>query len=70
VEFARSLPRTTTGKVLKRELRAQLAAARDGQAERGEHDASGASGAESGNRRERTYGCTDGPQRRSPEVHR
>ena len=27
VEFADSLPRTTTGKVLKRELRAQLAAA-------------------------------------------
>jgi acyl-CoA synthetase (AMP-forming)/AMP-acid ligase II len=70
VEFARSLPRTTTGKVLKRELRAQLAAARDGRAERGEHDASSASGAESGSRCERTYGCTDGPQRRSPEVHR
>jgi acyl-CoA synthetase (AMP-forming)/AMP-acid ligase II len=70
VEFAASLPRTTTGKVLKRELRAQLAAARDRQAERGEHDASGASGAESGSRRERTYGCTDGPQRTSPEVHR
>jgi hypothetical protein len=29
VEFAGSLPRTTTGKVLKRELRAQLAAATD-----------------------------------------
>ena len=31
VEFTGSLPRTTTGKVLKRELRAQLAAARDGE---------------------------------------
>jgi AMP-binding enzyme C-terminal domain len=66
MEFADSLPRTTTGKVLKRELRAQLAAARDGQTERGEHDTSGA---ESGSR-ERTYGCTDGSQRTSPEVHR
>ena len=31
VEFAGSLPRTTTGKVLKRELRAQLAAAQAGE---------------------------------------
>jgi len=35
VEFAGSLPRTTTGKVLKRELRAQLAAAQR------EHDSTG-----------------------------
>jgi acyl-CoA synthetase (AMP-forming)/AMP-acid ligase II len=65
VEFAGSLPRTTTGKVLKRELRAQLSAAPpDGQAPQD---------AEQDGRPERThprYGCTDGPQRTSPEVHR
>jgi acyl-CoA synthetase (AMP-forming)/AMP-acid ligase II len=65
VEFAGSLPRTTTGKVLKRELRAQLAAApQDGRAPQD---------AEPDGRPERAqpaYGCADGPQRASPEVHR
>jgi acyl-CoA synthetase (AMP-forming)/AMP-acid ligase II len=66
VEFTGSLPRTTTGKVLKRELRAQLAAAQDGRAGPGEH----AGLAEHAGPGDHAHGCTDGPQRTSPEVHR
>jgi hypothetical protein len=77
VEFADSLPRTTTGKVLKRELRAQLAAAAGEQGgaagERGgaageQGERAGAAG-EQGERGGAAHECTEGRVLGRREVH-
>ena len=61
VEFADSLPRTTTGKVLKRELRAQLAAAAGG--EQGEQ------GGAAGEHGRAAHECTEAQVLGRREVH-
>jgi acyl-CoA synthetase (AMP-forming)/AMP-acid ligase II len=70
VEFADSLPRTTTGKVLKRELRAQLAAAggEQGGAAGEQGERAGAPG-EQGERGGAAHECTEGRVLGRREVH-